>query len=198
MTPRYINNAVVDSIVDVYWSMFEKGDTTSINSYDVCVMGNIDRNTFDKYFESASDILAHVEEEQLYRLEKFFESTEGMTRHYVRFVKIFREYFLSNARYLVPLVLDYRDPAFSFEYRSMLEDRMFKDLDVVLFKRDERSVQVIDIVISGIIDIFLRSVAVKELSDDDLIIILEGYMDRGLRMTLKDNFGIYVSMNHYE
>ncbi len=106
------------------------------------------------------------------------------------FIPQFQELFNENEKYLVPLVMEYRDPEFSFKYRSFLEDRMYEHLKVTYENRDNRTAGVLATVISGLVNMFLTALSTNIITLEDANMLSHGMINIGLRSVLRDNFGI--------
>lgn len=94
--------------------------------------------------------------------------------------------------------MEYRNREFAFRYREFLEDRVYEDLKVTLEKDDDRTIGVLRTIISGLVNMFLISLATHTVSIEDSNLLSHGIINVGLRSVLRSNFGInfgFISMN---
>ncbi len=180
------------SIQEAYWDIYEKEDSQKITVDEVCKKAGIHRSTFYYHFKSVDSILESIKKQQMDILMDLFERTGGADVDFEAFIPGFQELFEDNERYLVPLVMEYRDREFSMAYRSYLEDRMFEHLKITYDRGDSRTVGVLSTVLSGLVNMFLISLATRTVSLEDSNLLSHGMMNVGLRTVLRDNFGIYI------
>ena len=180
------------AIQEAYWGLYEKGDSGRITIDDVCASAGVHRSTFYYHFRSVDAILESIKERQIRLLKELFDNTGGKDVDFQKFIPAFQELFAENERYLIPLVIEYGDREFSFRYRSYLEDMMFEHLKITFHQHDDRTAGVLEIVISGMVNMFLTSLATHTVSLEDSNLLSHGMINVGLRSVLRDNFGIHV------
>jgi AcrR family transcriptional regulator len=172
--------------------LYEKGETGRITIDSICDSAKIHRSTFYYHFKSVDAILESIKDRQMSLLKELFESTGGKDVDFKAFIPAFQELFNENERYLVPLVIEYGDKEFSFRYRSYLEDMMFEHLKISYSQRDDRTAGVLEVVISGMVNMFLTSLATHTVTLRDSDLLSHGMINVGLRSVLRDNFGIHI------
>ena len=180
------------AIQNAYWAIYEKGDTDTMTVDEICEEAGIHRSTFYYHFRSVEAVSDSIKERQMSLLRDLFARTGGKDVDFTAFIPAFQELFDNNERYLVPLVIEYGDREFSFRYRSYLEDMMFEHLKITFQQHDDRTAGVLEIVISGMVNMFLTSLATHTVSLEDSNLLSHGMINVGLRSVLRDNFGIHV------
>ncbi len=150
------------------------------------------RSTFYYHFKNVDSILESIKDTQMDLLKRLFDSTGGRNVDFSKFIPEFQELFAENERYLVPLVIEYGDRDFSIRYRTCLEDMMFEHLKISFDRHDDRTAGVLAIVISGMVDMFLLSLATHTVTLEDSNILSHGMINVGLRTVLRENFGIHI------
>ncbi len=179
-------------IQEAYWELYEKEGSEKITVDRVCELAGVHRSTFYYHFKNIDSILESIKKKQMDLLIDLFDRTGGADVDFESFIPGFQELFEENERYLVPLVMEYRDREFSNQYRSYLEDRMFEHLKITYDKRDSRTAGVLATVLSGLVNMFLISLSTHTVSLEDSNLLSFGMMNVGLRTVLRDNFGIYI------
>ncbi len=176
------------AIQDAYWKLYTEERRITVDG--VCELAGVHRSTFYYHYKTVGDILESIKERQMNLLIALFERTGGTEPVFEEFIPQFQELFNENEKYLVPLVMEYRDPEFSFKYRSFLEDRMFEHLKVTYETRDNRTAGVLATVISGLVNMFLTALSTNIITLEDANMLSHGMINIGLRPVLRDNFGI--------
>ncbi len=179
-------------IQEAYWGLYERGGSERITVDMVCELAGVHRSTFYYHFKNVDSILESIKKKQMGLLMDLFERTGGADVDFESFIPEFQILFEENERYLVPLVMEYRDREFSNRYRSYLEDRMFEHLRITYDKRDPRTAGVLATILSGLVNMFLISLSTRTVSLEDSNLLSHGMMNVGLRTVLRDSFGIYI------
>ena len=179
-------------IQNAYWSFYEKGEQSRCTVNDICASAGIHRSTFYNYYACAEDVLKSIEDEQMDRLKDLFAMTDRNNIDYASFIPGFLRLFEENRRFIVPLVLEYRDTAYAAGYRSFLEERMMEDLKIVYDSSDNTAASIVRIVVSGLNDMFLRSLQSGIVTLEQSDALSYGMMTVGLTSVLEKEFGIKV------
>ena len=180
------------AIQDAYWKIYEKRDTDTVTVDEICDEAGVHRSTFYYHFRSVEAVSDSIKERQMSLLRGLFERTGGKNVDFTAFIPAFQELFDENERYLVPLVIEYGDREFSFQYRSFLEDMMFEHLKISYDNRDTRTAGVLATVISGLVDMFLLALSNHTITLEDANMLSNGMINTGLRSVLRDGFGIHI------
>ena len=180
------------AIQNAYWAIYEKGDTDTMTVDEICEEAGIHRSTFYYHFRSVEAVKDSIKERQMYLLRDLFSRTGGKDVDFTAFIPAFQELFDDNERYLVPLVIEYGDREFSFQYRSFLEDMMFEHLKITYDNHDSRTAGVLAMVISGLVDMFLLALSNHTITLEDANLLSNGMINTGLRSVLRDGFGIHI------
>ncbi len=180
------------AIQDAYWELYVDEDIDKVTVNDVCGRAGIHRSTFYYHFKSVEDIQESIKRRQMDLLMDLFERTGGADVDFGEFIPQFQELFDENERYLVPLVMEYRDREFSFRYREYLEDRMYEHLKLTYDTKDSHTAAVVQTVISGLVNMFLVSLSTRTVSLNDSDLLSHGMINIGLRAVLREHFGIHI------
>lgn len=179
-------------IQDAYWSFYERGEHNRCTVGDICSEAGIHRTTFYNHYACAEDVLMSIETEQMEKLKDLFARTDRKNIDYTEFIPGFQKLFEENRKFLVPLVLEYRDYGYAVEYRSYLKERMMEDLKVEYDRNDPVASSVIDVMVSGLNDMFLRSLNTGTVTLEQSNALSYGMMTVGLSSVLEKHFGIKV------
>ncbi len=180
------------AIEEAYWTLCEKEGAEPITVDRICSSAGIRRSTFYYHFNSIDDVLDSIKERQMSLLRELFDRAGRPDVNYDRFIPEFQELFDENERYLVPLVIEYGDRDFSFQYRSYLEDMMFEHLKITFDNHDSRTAGVLATIVSGLVSMFLISLSTHTVTLEDANMLSDGMINTGLRSVLRDNFGIHI------
>ncbi len=178
------------AIQEAYWKLYTENESGKVSVGDVCDLAEIHRSTFYYHYRNTEDILESIKERQMELLMDLFSRTGGKQKDFESFIPGFQQLYDENEIYLKPLVMEYRDREFSFRYRSYLEERMFEDLQISYDGRDPRTEGIITTIVSGLVNMFLVSLATRTVSLEDSNALSHGMINVGLRSVLRDRFGI--------
>ena len=179
-------------IQDAYWSFYERGEENKCTVGDVCSSAGIYRTTFYYHYKSLDEVLESIKNEQMTKIKDLFAKTDRKNIDYTEFIPGFQRLFDENERYLVPLVLEYRDYSYAMEYRFFLKERMLEDLKISYNGNDPAVESVIDVMTSGLNDMFLRSLHSHSVTLEQANAISYGIVTVGLRTVLEEYFGVKV------
>ena len=180
------------AIEEAFWALYEKEGERAVTVDKICSSAGIRRSTFYYHFSSTDDVLDSIKRRQMALLKDLFDRAGKSDVNYDMFIPEFQELFIENERYLVPLVIEYGDRDFSFQYRSYLEDMMFEHLKISFENRDPRTAGVLATVVSGLVNMFLISLSTRMLTLEDANMLSNGMINTGLRSALRDGFGIHI------
>ena len=179
-------------IQDAYWSFYERGEQSGCTVGEICLKAGIHRSTFYNYYSCGEDVLESIETEQMGKLKDLFARTDRDNIDYTEFIPGFQRLFEENRKFLVPLVLEYRDYAYAKEYRSYMNERMMEDLKIEYDRDDPVASSVIEVMVSGLNDMFLKSLNTGTVTLEQSNALSYGMMTIGLTSVLERHFGIKV------
>lgn len=192
MTYKAAREKTIQNIRNAFWNLYNQSKPNKITVNRICEIAHIHRSTFYFYFETIDDVLTDIKNNQMKQLKELFDNTLQGTRNFQVFIPSFQKLFLENQDVLIPLVVQYKDPAFARTYREVLEDEMIRDLEITYGKETIRNHNVVKITVIGLVDMFLLSLADPGFSLEDASHLSNGMINVGLKNELRDFFDIHI------
>ena len=189
-----VDSKIIKTIDDAFWSLYEMHDVQSITLSDVSQVSGIPVESIRTYYKSAAEILRAIENRQLDMLEGLFDEYERGSERFVALFTRFQKHYDKNERYLGPLVIEYRDYKFAMHYRNVVEDRLFKDLDIMMVRKDRHALEVVELVLASLVNLFLNAIALRTVNEEDVMPLSEAIMRRGFEPVLRDTYGVLMGV----
>ncbi len=177
-------------IQDAFWNLYEQNDKVTVDM--ICDSAGINRSTFYYYFKNIEDVLDSIKLDQISKLNDVFVRSGGADCDYTVLIPGFQQTFDENKKYLIPLVIEYKDPKFSMEYRSIMTQMMMEHLKIICTKNDKRSKDVLAVMVPGLVNMFLDTLASYDITYEEANLMSQGIIHRGLKSVLWESFGIHI------
>ncbi len=183
-------NRTRKQIEESFWELYESDDIDRVTVNDICRNAGITRSTFYYHYKDTNEVLDSIKRKQMELITELFESSNNEDRDYQNFIPRFQELFIENERYLIPLVMEYKDPEFAKEYRGYIAAMMKNDLQLKIDSKNDNVEETIDILLSGLSHMFLDCLASRIITLDDANNLSNGMINTGLRWILKEKYGV--------
>ena len=185
-------NRTLMTIQESFWELYILQEKKRVTIGDICKNAGITRSTFYYYYKDIDEVLDSIKQKQMDLIHELFDTSNNENRDFQSFIPRFQKLFLENERYLVPLVMEYRDPDFSLRYRSYIEDRMLNDLQITVEEPSTQTAETLSIIISGLVHMFLNCLASNIITLEDANNMSNGMINTGLRWILKEKYGATI------
>lgn len=191
-TYKAARNRTMMGIQESFWELYISQEKKRVTIEDVCRNAGITRSTFYYYYNDIDDVLDSIKQKQMDLIHDLFETSNNEDRDFQSFLPRFQELFIENEKYLIPLVMEYKDPEFSMRYRSYIEDRMFNDLQINVEEPNTQTAETLSVIVSGLVHMFLNCLASNIISLEDANNMSNGMINTGLRWVLKEKYGVSI------
>ncbi|MBR1452466.1 MAG: TetR/AcrR family transcriptional regulator [Candidatus Methanomethylophilaceae archaeon] len=185
-------NRTMVSIQESFWELYTSEEKKRVTVEDVCRNTGITRSTFYYYYNYIHEVLDSIKQKQMDLISDLFETSNNENRDFQSFIPRFQELFIENERYLIPLVMEYKDPEFSLRYRSYIEDMLFNDLQIDIEEPSTQTTETLSVIISGLVHMFLNCLASNIITLEDANNMSNGMINTGLRWVLKEKYGVDI------
>jgi len=185
-------NRTLMAIQESFWELYISQEKRRVTIGDICTNAGITRSTFYYYYKDVDEVLDSIKQKQIDLIHELFETSNNENRDFQSFIPRFQKLFLENERYLIPLVMEYKDPDFSMRYRSYIEDRMLNDLQITVEEPSTQTAETLSIIISGLVHMFLNCLASNIITLEDANNMSNGMINTGLRWILKEKYGATI------
>lgn len=185
-------NRTLMTIQESFWELYISQEKKRVTIGDICKNAGITRSTFYYYYKDIDEVLDSIKQKQMDLIHELFDTSNNENRDFQSFIPRFQKLFLENERYLVPLVMEYRDPDFSLRYRSYIEDRLLNDLQITVEEPSTQTAETLSIIISGLVHMFLNCLASNIITLEDANNMSNGMINTGLRWILKEKYGATI------
>jgi AcrR family transcriptional regulator len=184
------NERTVRAIEHAFWGIFMNKPIELISVREVADKANLPVSTVTSIFPTCKSILRRIEDNQLAELDELFNSYDWRGLDFNNLYDHYQKYFYENEEILFPLVMDRRDPDFANEYRAILEDRLFRDLNIYTTKKNPRAPEMVEYLIECFIEMFLVGIAHHKFGKEEVTALTNGLMREGFEKMLRDDFGV--------
>lgn len=185
-------NRTMVSIQESFWELYTSEEKKRVTVEDVCRNAGITRSTFYYYYNYIDEVLDSIKQKQMDLIRDLFETSNNENRDFQSFIPRFQELFIENERYLIPLVMEYKDPKFSLRYRSYIENMLFNDLQIDMEEPSTQTTETLSVIISGLVHMFLNCLASNIITLEDANNMSNGMINTGLRWVLKEKYGVDI------
>jgi AcrR family transcriptional regulator len=182
-----------DEIIAAFWEQYKKMPIEKITVKSITDACQIHRATFYIHYQDVYEVLEQIENSLITALDKVsikcFESSQDLDS----FANALYAIFQDNREYLHYLVIENKHPEFSEKYKKKLK-LIFPNI----FQSERNKAKdkwIIDMTITGLVDIFLQGADNNLISIEEIILLVEGFMTRGIFDTLLNNFNIESSID---
>jgi len=182
-----------DEIITAFWEQYKKMSIEKITVKSITDACQIHRATFYIHYQDVYAVLEQIENSLMTALDqisiKCFESSYDLDG----FANALYTIFQDNREYLHYLVIENKHPIFSEKYKNKLK-LIFPNI----FQTEtdnSKNRWIIDMTITALVDIFLQGADNILISIEEIILLVEGFMTRGIFDTLLNNFNIESSID---
>ena len=182
-----------EEIISAFWEQYKKMPIEKITVKSITDACQIHRATFYIHYQDVYAVLEQIENSLMTALDqisiKCFESSHDLDG----FANALYAIFQYNREYLHYLVIENKHPEFSEKYKKKLK-LIFPNI----FQTEtdnSKNRWIIDMTITGLVDIFLQGADNILISPEEIILLVEGFMTRGIFDTLLNNFNIESSID---
>ncbi|WP_459481084.1 TetR/AcrR family transcriptional regulator [Clostridium saccharoperbutylacetonicum] len=182
-----------EEIIAAFWEQYKKMPIEKITVKSITDACQIHRATFYIHYQDVYEVLEQIENSLITALDKVsikcFESSQDLDS----FANALYAIFQDNREYLHYLVIENKHPEFSEKYKKKLK-LIFPNI----FQSERNKAKdkwIIDMTITGLVDIFLQGADNNLISIEEIILLVEGFMTRGIFDTLLNNFNIESSID---
>ena len=177
-----------DEIITAFWEQYKKMQIEKITVKSITDACKIHRATFYIHYQDVYGVLEQVENSLMTALDQIsircFESYHDLDG----FANALYAIFQDNREYLHYLVIENKHPEFSEKYKKKLK-LIFPNI-FQSERNNSTNKWIIDMTITGLVDIFLQGADNNLISIEEIILLVEGFMTRGIFDTLLNNFNI--------
>jgi AcrR family transcriptional regulator len=181
----------ISKIESAYWNLFLKNEKITIKK--VIEIAKIHKSTFYFYFDSLADVLVSIKTRQINSLLEILNNKSRENNDFDVVTKKLRNLFLSNKKYLVPLVVEQRGGEFSFEYREILKRKFAKDIGLECEMENQVKDVISNCTLNAMIELLIGSIANEIIPLEDVYKIGFGVMEKGIRKTFKEDLFIKIN-----
>lgn len=182
-----------EDIITAFWEQYKNIPIEKITVKSITDACQIHRATFYIHYQDVYAVLEQIENSLITALDKIsikcFESYHDLDG----FANALYAIFQDNREYLHYLVIENKHHEFSEKYKKKLK-LIFPNI----FQSETNNSPnkwIIDITITSLVDIFLQGADNGLISIEEIILLAEGFMTRGIFDTLLNNFNIKSSID---
>jgi len=192
------NDRTAQMIQHAFWDLFQRKPLSLITLREVADRAKVPVEDVTSRFNNSQSILRSIEDNQIVQLEELFDSYDWRGLDFSNLYEHFQKYFYENEDVLFPLVMDHRDIEFANDYRAILEDRLFKDLNIYTMKKNNRAPEVVEYLIECFIEMFLIGVSRHGFGKEEVALLANGLMREGFENVLREEFGVVFKIIYRE
>lgn len=185
-----VDDRTTHAIEHAFWNLFQRKPLSLITLREVADRARVPVEAVTSRYADCRSILRSIEDEQIVQLEELFQSYDWRGLDFANLYEHYQKYFYENEEVLYPLVMEHKDPDFASEYRNLLEDRLFQDLNIYTKKKNNLAPEIVEYLIECFIEMFLIGVARHRFAKEEVAKIANGVMREGFENVLRDDYGV--------
>ena len=175
-----------NKIVKSFWDLYKTRGIEKITVRDITNASGIYRTTFYLHFSDIYAILEIIEENLLKELQKLGEEPADTSEERQRYMEKMNQMLRDNCEYLHVLMDEQKNPDFARCYKKEMIRQICRNYDIDLSRLDDRAGIVIQRTLSSIMDLFFGWMNTNLFSFEEVIGIIDGYMNYGVLRTIRD------------
>ena len=175
-------------IFNAYWTLYLANQKTTIAK--ISEAAGIHRSTFYFYYETADDVLREIENRLFAELKAVLSTKNRREKEYRAVMVELRDMFRENRKYLVPLVVQYKDNAFALRYREFLKENFAEDIGLDYRSGNAVKNDAANCVLAGMIEMMLYELASEILPYEYTYLIGNGILYKGVARTMTEDLNI--------
>lgn len=182
-------------IVNSFWELYKTNGIEKITVKDITDASGIYRTTFYLHFSDIYAILEIIEQYFMDELCRLGEETATSVLERQRYTDKMNQMLRENCEYLHVLVNEQKNPAFAHRYKEELINQICRNYEIDLSRLDERSGIVIRRTLLSVTDLFFGWMNTKMFSFEEIINIIDGYMNYGVLQTIRKELKCQIIKN---
>jgi AcrR family transcriptional regulator len=175
-------------IVNAFWTLYKKMEIGKITIRNITAESGIHRATFYRHFQDIYAVLEYIEAKLLDELKNIYMETLKSDSDMTNYLRKIYELFRKDYEYLHVLVRNQRDLEFSNKYKKYLKDK----IPMFIQSEDKHAEIVIDMMITGIVEMIITWADEDILSFDEIVSILRGWSLEGFYPTLLSQYKVKI------
>ena len=173
-------------IVRSFWNLYKTKEIEKITVKDITDASGIYRTTFYLHFSDIYAILEIIEEKLMKELQQLGEEPAVTLEERQRYFDKMNQMLRENCEYLHVLMDDQKNPDFAHCYKNEMIRQICRNYEIDLSSLDDRAGIVIQRTISSIMDLFFGWMNTNLFSFEEVIGIIDGYLNYGVLRTIRD------------
>ena len=173
-------------IVRSFWKLYKTKEIEKITVKDITDASGIYRTTFYLHFSDIYAILEIIEEKLMKELQQLGEEPAVTLEERQRYFDKMNQMLRENCEYLHVLMDDQKNPDFAHCYKNEMVRQICRNYEIDLSSLDDRAGIVIQRTISSIMDLFFGWMNTNLFSFEEVIGIIDGYLNYGVLRTIRD------------
>ena len=173
-------------IVRSFWNLYKTKEIEKITVKDITDASGIYRTTFYLHFSDIYAILEIIEEKLMKELQQLGEEPAVTLEERQRYFDKMNQMLRENCEYLHVLMDDQKNPDFAHCYKNEMVRQICRNYEIDLSSLDDRAGIVIQRTISSIMDLFFGWMNTNLFSFEEVIGIIDGYLNYGVLRTIRD------------
>ena len=173
-------------IVTSFWNLYKTKEIEKITVKDITDASGIYRTTFYLHFSDIYAILEIIEEKLMKELQQLGEEPAVTLEERQRYFDKMNQMLRENCEYLHVLMDDQKNPDFAHCYKNEMVRQICRNYEIDLSSLDDRAGIVIQRTISSIMDLFFGWMNTNLFSFEEVIGIIDGYLNYGVLRTIRD------------
>ncbi len=175
-------------IFNAFWALYIKDEKITVNK--ICEACGIHRSTFYFYYESIDDVLKEIEDRLFTELTEILSDKNRSENDSLTVMMELRQMFRENRKFLIPLVVKYKDGAFALKYRTCLKERFAEDIGLDYRSGNDVKNDAANCVLAGMIEMMLYELSSEILPAEYTHVIGDGIIHKGVARTMKEDLHI--------
>ncbi len=175
-------------IFNAFWNLYIHDRKITVNQ--ICDAAGIHRSTFYFYYESVEDVLKEIETRLFNELTEILSEENRKTKPSQTVMMELRNMFRENRKFLIPLVVKYKDGAFAFRYRECLKERFAYDIGLDYRSGNAVKNDAANCVLAGMIEMMLYELSSEILPSEYTYVIGNGIINKGVARTMTEDLNI--------
>lgn len=176
-------------IIREFWKLYKVKNIEKITVKNITDACGIYRTTFYLHFSDVYAIREMIEEDVLKDLKKIRLSVGVSMEERHRGSEALYHHFKRNQEYLYVLLDERRHPDFSKMYKAELVNQLCRVYKINLDSMEKKSELVVRSTLQLLIDLFLSFAGSEMMTWEEIIYIVDGYMNKGIVGTLASGIG---------
>lgn len=189
-------NKTIRKIEEAYFSLYIENKRITVK--EICDIAQIHRSTFYFYYEWVDDVLDGIKSKMMQLLIDTLNTENRKNQNYKEVMKLLRNMFNENRKYLVPLVLEQKGGDFALQYREFLKKEFAKDIGLDYQTGNNVKNDVANCILSGLIEMQLYELSSVIIPQEYTYKIGSGIINKGVAKTLIEDLNIKFNIENHK